>query len=90
MIILTVCALYSGHDYVIRRSFFDVLRDFMRSFKCYGPRIRLGDFNVRVHYQGAGEDSVVGPYVFANSCVAHELFSSRSMLLELCQSFRVF
>ena len=39
MTILTAYAPHSGHDYAIRRSFFDVLMDFMRCLKCYGPNI---------------------------------------------------
>ena len=50
----------------------------------------LGDFNAQIYYQGAGENSIVGPYVFGNSGALHDSHSNRSMLLELCTKFTVF
>ena len=47
----------------------------------------LGDFNSQIHYQGAGEDSMVGPYGYGNSCAAYDPESNRSMLIELCTEF---
>ena len=50
----------------------------------------LGDFNVRIHDQGVGEDLIVEPYVFVYSCAAYDAFLNRSMLFGLCIEFSSF
>ena len=50
MYILSVYAPCSRHDFVIRRSCFDVLSNFLRRLKCYGPKVLMGDFmHERLH-----------------------------------------
>ena len=66
---------------------FDFLSDFLRRFKCHGPKVLMGDFNARTHTRQAGEDLVIGPYVFGNTCAIDDPYSNRSMLFEFCTEF---
>ena len=87
MCLITAYAPCGTYDFASRRSFFDALSDFLKCAKCHGPRVLLGDFNARMHYQRAGENTVIRPYIFGNPDAADDPQSNRSMLFELCTEF---
>ena len=77
-------APHGGHEYCLRRSFYEELSNFLHKSKGYGPTILLGDMNARFHRQADGEEDVIGPYVFGNQNAEFDPLTSRSLLFELC------
>ena len=82
-----MCAPYSGDDYAIRWSFYDVLSSFVFASKCHGPIFVMGDFNARAHIRRPREEEIVGGYAFGNDHAGTDLLSNRSLLMELCDGY---
>ena len=53
--IMTAYAPHGGHEYSIRQSFYSELTDYYERFRCFGPKLIMGDMNARMHCQQEGE-----------------------------------
>ena len=83
--ILSCYAPHSGRDFEERLQFFQDLTCFWRSISSYGPRICMGDLNSRLYCRFAGEDDIIGDYMFQSRGEPNK-FANRHLLMEFCSS----
>ena len=83
---INVYAPHGGHDYDLRRQYYNGLREVVSETSSYGMKAVVGDFNARIHNDIGGENEVFGQYCFGNKGYNPEgqPDTNRELLLELC------
>ena len=67
-----------------RQQFYSDLSSFYAASATHGACVVAGDLNARIHRRLAGEDPVLGPFVFGSPTAELTVDSNRSLLMELC------
>ena len=83
---LNAYASQSGISFEMRETYYNELHDVYTKGRVHGPTVILGDFNARLHRLMAGEEDILGPYIFGYSFHIPSPHNSRELLLELCRS----
>ena len=79
-------APHAGKDYEFRKSFFD---SFTKAWKRPGSHtctFGYGDFNARLYKREAGEEDVIGDYMYESSPPSRRAQSNKELLLETCRA----
>lgn len=85
LVIISAYAPQSGRSPDERREFFETLSSFYAAERSHGPCIVLGDFNARLHLLRAGEEDVLGEWVFGNRNAQPDASSNRELMMEVCR-----
>ena len=82
--LINVYAWANTHDFDTRHDFFTDLVQIFAKGRSHGPTILLGDLNARLLQRYAGEEDVIGDFVYHNHISKWTPTSNRELLVELC------
>jgi hypothetical protein len=86
MTVVSAYAPHSGYPFDTRQKFFHDLGLFAGSFSTHGPLLLYGDFNSKLHHRFAGEEHIMGPYVYESACLNVNAEMNRFLLTEICEA----
>jgi hypothetical protein len=84
--IITAYAPHSGYPFAVRQKFFQDLGHLFGSFPSHGPRLLYGDLNAKLYQRAAGEEHIIGPYIFETPGVPLTADMNRHLLIEMCEA----
>ena len=84
--LVSAYAPHSGHDYEIRKEFFNGLVSVWKAATRHECTLALGDLNAKLFDQMAGDSDILGDFVFKAPLRKDTRKTNRELLLESCRT----